>query len=558
MVKLNGLIRCVVLGGMLAVAVPLHGQQEQPVEGRIVSVGLFKNGLAVVRQEVLVTGPGRYRLDNLPEPRHGTWWVESDAVVETRATEGELEIAFPDTQRFDFQRALAGLEVEIRFKGGSLAPLRGKVARLDHNSPDSSWDRSYERPASNYWSAMYPGLPTGTGLPPTPFLVLDTGNGTSTYVDTSQIASLQVTETTVSGQARITVRKPVLVFDIKETHSPQTKIWISYLTKGIAWAPSYRIDLTHPQRLELQQKAVVKNELTDLHETEIQLISGFPNVRFGHVTSPLSATTGWAQFFQQLNQRFQSGHAATANVMSQQALAAVAGGDMTPDLDLSTEGVDIYYHSIGTRDLDEGDALALQTAAATASYERIVDWFVPDTRQANGRFIEEYQRQQEPERYEDAAWDAIRFANPLDFPMTTAAAMIVEGGRFRGQTMSYFTNPGGEVVLRITKALSVSTRAIENEEEGERRIVSIGGRTFRETDVRGELSATNHRKEAVSLLIRRRFSGELLEADREPTVNQLEEGAYYINRRNELVWNVDIQPGDSIALSYRYKVLVSH
>lgn len=39
--------------------------------------------------------------------------------------------------------------------------------------------------------------------------------------------------------------------------------------------------------------------------------------------------------------------------------------------------------------------------------------------------------------------------------------MIVEGGQFRGQTMSSFTNPGGEVVLRITEALSLSTRAVE-------------------------------------------------------------------------------------------------
>ena len=550
--------RLVVFVVVLAVSVPLFGQQAQPVENRIVSAGLFKNGLAVIRQEIVVSGPGLYRLANPPVPRHGTWWVESDALVETRATEVEEEMAALDTQRFDLQRSLAGLDVEIRFKGGGLAPLSGKVARIGGALPDAGWDRTYEQTPSNYWSIPYRGAPAVTGVPHAPFLVLDTGDGTSTYVDTSTIASLRVTEETGPGTAMVSIRKPVLIFDVKETRSPHTRIWISYLTKGIAWAPSYLIDLTDRQRLALQQKAVIKNELTDLHDTEIQLISGFPNIRFGHVTSPLSASTSWTQFFQQLNQRLRPGHAATANVMSQQALAPAASGDMTPELDLSSEGVDIYYHTIGTRDLDEGDALALQTATAAAEYERIVDWVVPDTRQANGRFIEEYQRQQDPERFEDAAWDAIRFANPLAFPMTTAAAMIVEGGRFSGQTMSHFTNPGGEVVLRITKALSVSTRAIESEEEGERRIVSIGGRTFRETDVKGELSATNHRKEAVSLLIRRRFSGELLEADREPTVNQLEEGAYYVNRRNELVWNVDVQAGGAVTLRYRYKVLVYH
>ncbi len=558
MFKLNRPGRFVVVGMMLAVAIPLHGQEDQPVEGRIVSAGLFKNGLAVIHQVIEVPGPGRYRLDNPPEPRHGTWWVESDAVVETVTTEVETEIVLPDTQQTDFQRSLAGLDVEIHFKGGGPPPLSGRVAKLERTWPESSWNRAYEQTASNYWSAPLRSEPPAISLAPAPFLLLESDNGTSTYVDTSLIASLRVTGTQSTGKPKVKILKPALIFDVKEVRSPRTEISISYLAKGIAWAPSYRIDLTDPQRLELQQKAVIKNELTDLQDTEIELISGFPNITFGHVTSPLSATTSWSRFFQQLNQRLRSGHAATANVMSQQALAPAGGGDMTPELDLSADGVDIYYHSIGIRDLNEGDALALQTAAATVPYQRIIDWLVPDTRQANGRFIEDYQRQQDPEKYEDAAWDAIRFANPLTFPMTTAAAMIVEGGHFRGQTMSYFTNPGSEVVLSITKALSLSTRAVENEEEGERRIVSIGGRTFRETSVEGELSATNHRKEAVSLLVRRRFSGELIEADREPTVKQLEEGAYYINRRNELVWNLDIQPGESITLRYRYKVLVYH
>jgi hypothetical protein len=558
MFKLSRLCRFVVLGMIFAVAVPLWGQEYQPIEGRIVSAGLFKNGLAVIHQVVEVPGPGRYRLDDPPIPRHGTWWVESDAVVETLTTEREVEIDLPDAQRLDFQRSLAGLDVEILFKGGNPTPLSGTVARIERTGPEPSWDRTYEGSAPNHWSAPLRSEPTVTRFSPASFLLLETDDGTSTYVDTSLIASLRVIGAESSGKPQVKILKPVLIFDVKEVRSTPTEISISYLAKGIAWAPSYLIDLTDPERLELRQKTVIKNELTDLHDTEIQLISGFPNISFGHVISPLSATTNWARFFQQLNQRIRPGHTATANVMTQQALAPAAGADMTPELDLSTDGFDIYYHSIGTRDLDEGDALALQTAATTAPYERIVDWVVPDTRQADGRFIDEYQRQQDPEKYDDAAWDAIRFANPLAFPMTTAAAMIVEGGQFRGQTMSSFTNPGSEVVLRITKALSLSTLAVEHEEEGERRIESIGGRTFRETGVMGELSATNHRGEAVSLLVRRRFSGELLEADHEPSVRQLEEGAYSINRRNELVWSLDIQPAESITLRYRYRVLVYH
>ena len=51
---------------------------------------------------------------------------------------------------------------------------------------------------------------------------------------------------------------------------------------------------------------------------------------------------------------------------------------------------------------------------------------------------------------------------------------------------------------------------------------------------------------------------ELLEADREPAVSRLEEGVYCVNRRNELVWTLEIPPGDTVTLTYRYQVLVYH
>jgi hypothetical protein len=36
-------------------------------------VGVFKNGLALVQQEVQVPGAGTYQLDTAPEPVHGTF-----------------------------------------------------------------------------------------------------------------------------------------------------------------------------------------------------------------------------------------------------------------------------------------------------------------------------------------------------------------------------------------------------------------------------------------------------------------------------------------------------
>jgi hypothetical protein len=328
----------------------------------------------------------------------------------------------------------------------------------------------------------------------------------------------------------------------------------------MAWAPSYRIDISEPKTLTLEQTAVVKNELTALKETELQLISGFPSVQFAHVTSPLSARTSWSMFFQELSQRSSAMHDILRNsIVAQQAVAApVAVG-----LDLSAtpagEGVDLHYQSIGKRTLEEGDALSLSVAKGKAAYERIVEWLVPDNRNEYGQ----YTGRNDESAEDDVAWDALRFKNPLSFPMTTGPALVVSNGRFNGQKMTTWVNAGEETMLRVTKALSVRTRSTEFEEQPKngienRDIIYIGGRTYRKATVQGELAVSNHRAEPISLVARRRFSGELISADADPRQTLREEGVYSVNKRYELLWTFPLKPGEEKKIAYRYNVLVHH
>ena len=156
--------------------------------------------------------------------------------------------------------------------------------------------------------------------------------------------------------------------------------------------------------------------------------------------------------------------------------------------------------------------------------------------------------------------DALKFKNPLAFPMTTGPATVVSGGQFNGQRTSYWVNAGEETVLRVGKALSVRTRSVENEQlnrnGGERDLVWVGGRQYRKSTVAGELSVSNHRKENVQLLIRRRFSGDLVAAEGAPKSSLREEGVFSINKRNELLWTVPLAAGEERTLKYSYTVLV--
>jgi hypothetical protein len=523
------------VGAAVLLAAAGTAAADEPVaKSRVVSVGLFKNGLAVVRCEVTLDGPGSVRLDNAPEPVHGTYWVESPVPIETVVKTREVEGPPTTGADVNLQEELSGKKVTVHFKGGSVPAVSGTVAEpVKDEKPRPRRAGYYDEP-----SAAAPR-----------FLVLQTAKGRA-YLDAAEIAYVES-----EGQAeKVKQRKPVLVLTADKLDKPAT-VTVTYLARGLGWAPSYRVDVSDPKTLTVEQSAVVKNELRDLKDVEVSLISGFPSVQFANVTSPLSVRTSWAQFLQELGQRRGRLPDSAENVVSQQAVAP--SGPLNLDLSAlpSGEGVDVHYQSIGKRTLGEGEALSLTVAKAKGPYERIVEWLVPDTRNEYGVY-----RGDDEET--DSAWDALRFKNPFEFPMTTGPALVTADGKFNGQRTAFWANAGEETVLPVTKALSVRTRSTEAEEaqkgaDPERDVVWVGGRRFRRSNVAGELAVSNHRKEEVKLVIRRRFSGELVSADGDPKSSLREEGAWSVNRRNELLWTLTLKAGEEKKLTYRYRVLVS-
>lgn len=527
------------------------------------SVAMFKNGLAAVRVSFPVEEPGNYIWEKIPQIVHGSLWVESDGEIDILATTRDLEITDEaETAHGNLQNDLGGKEVIVTFEetdNGVPTLASGKVWEIPAANHTQTWDTDYSslNPNNNsyYWHRAQ--LSNNRILPTQPttgnFLVLEEKTGGRRYINQGSISSVAVEGPFKPGTHK--VQKPVLIFGVQRTPAKGGKVTITYLTKGLAWLPSYQLDLSDPENLSIRQNGVIRNEMGDLENTELQLISGYPNVRFGSVDSPMWPGTGLSAFFQQLDQ---SGNA-SGGAITQQAVylnsASRAGSAELPDIGEEEAGSDdIHYQSIGKRSLKAGDTLSLDVAAAKAKYERVVEWSVPDTRDGNGR----YQHLSGGASGEDdgEAWDAVRFSNPFDFPMTTAAASIVEGGRFRGQSISEWVNPGQQACVKITRALSIRTEAGETEEEGERQIVYIGGNDYQRTTVKGHLTVRNFRDKDAKLVIRCEFSGKLLEADGTPDASLRVEGATSVNPRRQLDWNITLPAGAERELTYRYEVLV--
>lgn len=502
---------------------------DTPLKSKIVAVDLFKNGLAIVKREATLGKSGTYTLDDVPAPVHGTFWIDSTGgTVDVVVRMQDVEVPASDTPPGSLQDDLAGKKVIVHFKGDKRAPVSGTMLKL---KPTKQEDQ-------------VPGR----------FLVLQTAKG-RVYVEPTEVAAVESED---AGD-KVIRRRPQMLLTLGETDKAETKVTIRYIAHGLSWAPSYRLDITDPKTLLLEQHAVVRNEMADLEGAEIRLISGYPSVEYAHVRSPLAPHTNWALFFSELaNSRHREIDALGNSIVSQQAVAMNnyrGAARLALGAIPTGEGVDLHYQSIGKRTLADGDVLSLTVAKGKADYERIVEWLVPDTRNAYGQV-------ERNEGAADDAWDALRFKNPLSFPMTTGPAAVVASGQFNGQRTSFWVNAGEETVLRVEKALSVRTRATENEQlpkDGSARdLIWLGGRQYRKTTVEGELAVNNHRKETVALVIRRRFSGELGSADGNPTRQLREEGVYSVNKRQELLWDISLKGGEEKKLKYTYTVLVPH
>jgi hypothetical protein len=541
------------------IALPLAAAGETAVTPRVDAVELFKNGVAVVRASFEVPQAGRYVWDEMPRAVHGSFWVESDGTVGIQSTRRMIEeVASSEAPTGILQQDLAGQTVTVKLKSaaGAQEPvLSGTVWRIPRGVPPRTWEPALaDAFGAGRWMGSHPGsarieTPASTGN----FLVLESPGGGRQYLDLSSIASVAASGPFAPAPRR--VEKPVMLFDVTAVPRDGGRMRISYLARGIAWVPAYRLDLGEPDFLTIRQNAVVRNELLPLEDTELRLVSGFPNIQFAHVDSPLWAGGSLAAFFQQLGQESGAGGPlATQQLVTYNSVAPNAAPSL-PDLaEAGSAGDDLHFESIGKRSLAVGDSLSLEVASARSGYQRVVEWVVPDPRDERGRYL----GAAAVPRDEDQPWDALQFRNPFPFPMTTAPAMIADGGRFRGQSLSQWVNPGQTTCLRITKALSIRAEYSEIEEEQQRELVWVGGNDYRRTKVKGSLLLHNTRGKEATLSIRSCFSGELIEAAEKPAARLRTEGVTSVNPRRELVWTLKLAPGEERTLGFRYSVLVDH
>ena len=127
-----------------AIVSPVVSAAPRAVTSRVKSVSMFKNGVALIREEFTVPASGQYVLDAIPYAIHGAFFIQSDANVEAVLTQRQSRETVGASGDLNYQKDLVGKKVRVFFNNANLPPVHGTVAAVrqstDEKAPQSDSD----------------------------------------------------------------------------------------------------------------------------------------------------------------------------------------------------------------------------------------------------------------------------------------------------------------------------------------------------------------------------------------------------------------------------------
>ena len=535
----------------------------------VVSIGLYKNGMAVVTRRVTPGAYGVAFVDANARPAYGSFWVVSGEGVSVSSTKADVLREDVDTGFADgWTEAYDGRKIEVSFrcmagmgqildaacKTGAMKVLAVTSGETDRiytvrgTAVKDASEREAEQPSRQnrwYYSSYY-YEPTKPKSAKALNVRLDSGSIVS--VPESAVVGVRSEDGDSRGVARGT---PVWRFD-----GAKSPFDVQYIATGACWTPSYRVDLAGGKGT-VSMAAEVYNNIADWKDAEVSLISGFPNLLYADVPSLLGGGVDFGAYSAAIREAeddtywgwFRRGGRDRGGVMSQSVMlnSAPLGGASSftaGAAESAGAGTDIHYRGVGRMTLTKGDRRMLPLGSREVELKRIVEWNLSDDRDERGN------PRNGTEEERRTAWDAVAFANPFGFPMTTAPVEISEGGRVLGQSKIGWTNPGEETSVKITKALTVSVKYTESA-SGMDGVKRWGEHEWRRESVKGSFSIRNHRNEPTTVRVKKTISGEMVDTTN-AKVHDRPAQPWNPNLEHDMTWEFVLAPGEDKVFSIEY------
>ena len=517
----------------------------------IEQVALFKNGLGFFTGQITCpAGQTQLRIALPTAPAHGTLWISYPAQVDVasvvakdvESTQTQDAITIPELLRANVGRsariALGEREITgiITYFAQDRQPFQDE---LYPPRPPVGPARGYDYRAPQQPAALVT-IQTDSGL---------------VGVDPRSVTGVTFTGSSAEQKVPRPVRQTEL--DVRLNRAADgRKLAVTFLAKGVTWAPSYLVDITEEGKARISAKALIINDACELKDVTAQLVTGVPHLQFADILSPIGLRETLAQFLQSLNQpdmpRGRAAAVVTQNVMY--GGAGMAG----PEYGAAQTGTvteDLFLYPAGKIDLDRGQVAYIPLFTESVPCEHIYQWDLPDYVDEAGRYFYSRDRDSQVED-EQEVWHNLRLTNATAVPWTTAPGQTVKAGAILGQDTLKYTPPGGTAILRVTRAVGVKAEQIELETSRKREAIRMYGDTFDQITVRGDLSILNTQNKAIKLEITKTLSGDVKSTDPGAKEEKLAKGLGRMNGLSKLTWTIELPPAAERRVNYVYEVYV--
>lgn len=367
----------------------------------------------------------------------------------------------------------------------------------------------------------------------------------------------------------------------------EADVGLLYLQRGIRWIPSYKVVIDGKGQASAKLQATLINELTDLNDVTINLVVGVPAFEFKETVDPMSLQQSVAQLSQYFRQDAQTAYGFANAIMSQSARmseyrrpapeAAAPDTDLGPEIAGAGKNEDQFIYTVRHVTLHKGQRMVLPVGDFTLKYRDVFALDIPYAPPPEVWRNFDNNRQAELARLLGApkVQHKLRLANSSGMPFTTAPALILRDDRVLAQGLMTYASPGSETDLDITTAVDIRVKKTDNEVKRTPNATNWQGDQYGRIDLKGNISLTNFRKEAIELEVVRHVLGNIdsAEGGKVEMVNIFEDnsfarapGAYpswwgwyswpywwnHFNGVGRITWTVKLDPNKPLDLPYSW------
>ena len=485
---------------------------------KVVGVSMFKNGYAVVTRQFDVDASGTTNLGFIPASSIGTLWFSTTGGAQLRTVTAT-------TMQSNATTILGNLD-QI------LAANVGKVLRLTYRQGEAGYPSVKGKLLAISGELIVLETPAGQQVLSKVGIQKITPEGGKLVFSSNYSAATRVVQFKTTGKG---------------------KIQMLSLERGISWTPGYAIELIDDKELKVVSKATITNDLSDLVNLDVRLITGFPNLPWAGVLEPFLSGSPTNSAF--LGAGFGGGGQAPAAMMTQNRMAKEAvmadfsAGMAAPSDASGEQKEDLFFYKYPKVSLKAGDRGYYILFEAKSPYKTLFTADLPDstTPESTYRGL--------PDGPADV-WNTLQFRNTSGQPLTTSIATAFSKGDIVGQGMLNYTPANADAELQINKSLDIRVEATEEEVTRERGAIKYFNSEqplYDLVTLKGVIEIRNDKTKEVKLRIRKQITGEILEAGT-ADVAKTAKGLKAVNPNATLTWNPTLSPGKSLKLNYSYKL----